>query len=272
MGEVNLDKLVIGESYKAKYLANLWGFKSETCFNGTFHPSNTNIVLLFVSKNKTSDRVQYEDNLENGILIMEGQEKHGSDKYIIGTIEKKSLYKFYLFYRESRKETVEGKKIAAPFVYRGECFPIEYEQQSDKPSKFKFKLVQANGICNIDSLFDYIANENKVYSSAPEGVKKLITHYRFERNANNRKKAIEKQGCICKICGFDFNKVYGDELGDDYIEVHHIKPISNGMQTPNPEKDLIPVCANCHRMLHRRKNLILSVEELQKIVEKNKCN
>lgn len=58
---------------------------------------------------------------------------------------------------------------------------------------------------------------------------------------------------VCKICRFDFNKFYGQDLADDYIEVHHIKELSKGEQEVDPFKDLIPVRANCHRILHKRK-------------------
>ena len=69
------------------------------------------------------------------------------------------------------------------------------------------------------------------------------------------------------ICGFDYEKVYG-ELGRGYIEVHHIKPLASQEEEVrvNPETDLICVCANCHRMLHRYRNYIISVEELRRII------
>ena len=75
------------------------------------------------------------------------------------------------------------------------------------------------------------------------------------------------------ICGFDFELKYG-ELGKGYIEVHHIKPLSNldEVVIVNPETDLICVCANCHRMLHRFKNYIVLPEELQQMIEDNKAD
>ena len=53
------------------------------------------------------------------------------------------------------------------------------------------------------------------------------------------------------ICGFDFEEKYG-ELGKGYIEVHHIKPLSEIDEevVVNPETDLICVCSNCHRKIH----------------------
>lgn len=70
------------------------------------------------------------------------------------------------------------------------------------------------------------------------------------------------------VCDFDFEEVYG-ELGKDFIEVHHTKPLYSfdGEIIINPEEDLVCLCSNCHRMIHRKRDKILSVEELKDIIE-----
>lgn len=90
-----------------------------------------------------------------------------------------------------------------------------------------------------------------------------MQHIRYGRNPRNRKNAILTQGHVCKICGFDFNDVYGEDLADSYIEVHHIKQLAEGDQEIDPSKDLIPICANYHRMLHKRKHNNIEVKELK---------
>ncbi|EOO79499.1 hypothetical protein IC7_00571 [Bacillus cereus BAG1O-1] len=94
---------------------------------------------------------------------------------------------------------------------------------------------------------------------------------RYERNPENRKKAIEIHGLSCVACGFNFEEVYGDR-GKDFIEVHHVKPLStvSGEVTIDPKEDLVPVCSNCHRMIHRRKDNVLTVEELRFLVNHRK--
>ena len=71
---------------------------------------------------------------------------------------------------------------------------------------------------------------------------------------------------VCVCCGFDFEAAYGD-AGRGFIEVHHTRPLSaydpSGEETRT--KDLVLVCANCHRILHRRRPW-LTVEELQAAV------
>jgi hypothetical protein len=101
-----------------------------------------------------------------------------------------------------------------------------------------------------------------------EGHVKTIIVNKYERSSTARNKCIEKHGVMCSVCGFSFIEKYG-ELGQDYIHVHHIIPVAKiGKQYKvNPEKDLRPVCPNCHAMLHRYEPCI-SIEELKKLVIK----
>lgn len=104
-----------------------------------------------------------------------------------------------------------------------------------------------------------------------EGAKKAYLVNKYERDSKNRKKAIEIHGLNCYACGFNFEEVYG-ERGKEFIEIHLIKPLSTFEEAieVNPKTDLVPLCANCHRMVHRRKDDVLSVEELKELIEKNK--
>ncbi|MFQ8632396.1 MAG: HNH endonuclease [Intestinibacter bartlettii] len=105
--------------------------------------------------------------------------------------------------------------------------------------------------------------ENRV-----EGKRKKIYTTKYERNPKNRKEAIKIHGTRCMVCDFDFEEVYG-EFGKDFIEVHHTKPLYSLEDEVeiNPEEDLVCLCSNCHRMIHRRRDKILTVEELKEIME-----
>jgi len=90
-----------------------------------------------------------------------------------------------------------------------------------------------------------------------EGGVVMRLHKRYERDpklvAEKRKAAAATGDLACEVCGFDFKAVYGD-LGDGYIEVHHTKPVHTllaGMKTKLD--DLALLCANCHRMAHRKR-------------------
>ena len=99
------------------------------------------------------------------------------------------------------------------------------------------------------SYFDEIPNPETVF----EGAKKEIIVNRYERNHEAREKCIAAHGCKCAVCGMDFEKTYG-EIGRGFIHVHHIVPLSSiGKEYElNPITDLVPVCPNCHAMLHRQ--------------------
>jgi 5-methylcytosine-specific restriction protein A len=102
---------------------------------------------------------------------------------------------------------------------------------------------------------------------APEGQLLTRVHQVRERNSkltDGHKKAVlaETGKLACEGCGFDFVAVYGDR-GHGFIECHHTVPVSSlepGAKTRRA--DLALVCANCHRMIHRRAPW-LSMDELR---------
>lgn len=70
---------------------------------------------------------------------------------------------------------------------------------------------------------------------------------------------------IFQPIAIDFEAAYG-EVGKGFIHVHHVVPISSiGKEYElDVEKDLVPVCPNCHYMLHR-KDPPYTVEEMKKM-------
>jgi putative restriction endonuclease len=87
---------------------------------------------------------------------------------------------------------------------------------------------------------------------AEEGAATLRTHLRRERSKSlvyRFKRALTSFACV--VCDFDFARKYG-ELGRGFIEAHHKIPVAQLKPGAKTElEDLAPVCANCHRMLHR---------------------
>lgn len=108
-------------------------------------------------------------------------------------------------------------------------------------------------------------------SNGIEGEKRFYFGSKYERNEKNRKNAIKIHGLNCYACGFNFEEVYG-ERGKEFIEVHHTKPLSTLKEKMeiNPKTDLFPLCANCHRMIHREKDNYLSIDELKAIIRNQK--
>lgn len=101
-----------------------------------------------------------------------------------------------------------------------------------------------------------------------EGSKKQIVVNAYERNAKAREKCIKIYGTKCAICGFDFGEVYGEKF-EGKIHVHHIKPLNeiDKAYVVNPEKDLIPVCPNCHLILHSKVGGTYTPEEVRAFLE-----
>ena len=97
-----------------------------------------------------------------------------------------------------------------------------------------------------------------------EGAQKTILTNRYERNPKARARCIAVHGSACKVCGFDFGAVFGEAYAGK-IEVHHIKPISEIGENyvVDPKRDLVPVCPNCHMMLHSSPDGVFGIKELK---------
>lgn len=156
---------------------------------------------------------------------------------------------------------------------------------SKPTNKLTFHALVANGMKKnvqspvrvTNSLLEYILSgfeleqDDNNPSKYIEGASYTVTQTLYERDPQTRIECLKHYGnkYRCEICGFSFKEVYG-EIGNEFIHVHHINFLSNHkgkyVQT-DPKKDLIPVCPNCHSMLHRKLNgKYLLPEELKKIM------
>ena len=119
--------------------------------------------------------------------------------------------------------------------------------------------------------------DDTVEGSLIEGYKTKITVNKYERDPLNRRRCLEHHGYRCKVCNLSFKDSYG-EIGEGFIHVHHIIPVSKlAIEKDykiNPIEDLIPVCPNCHYMLHKKDDIPYTVEELKNIIKnlKNEKN
>jgi hypothetical protein len=93
----------------------------------------------------------------------------------------------------------------------------------------------------------------EISSAVPltEGAVTQIRINAYERNPAARKRCIEHHKPICAICRFDFGAVYGLAAAG-FIHVHHLVPLSEigTMYEVDPIRDLLPVCPNCHAVIH----------------------
>ncbi len=106
---------------------------------------------------------------------------------------------------------------------------------------------------------DYYSNISLQYS-ALEGSAQLKSHYRRERSSkliSLKKGQYQKinMALNCEICGFSFEENYPEALGKGFIEAHHKIPLSKIDKVVRTTlDDLLLVCSNCHRMIHRTKD------------------
>lgn len=108
----------------------------------------------------------------------------------------------------------------------------------------------------LDQMGLHFEIDDEMFSEGKQTLRQHLIRERNPRLIKIAKKEFKKEHdgkLYCEVCGFDFFAKYG-ELGADFIEAHHIKPIS---EMKDGEKtnvnDIVMLCSNCHRMIHRKK-------------------
>lgn len=121
-------------------------------------------------------------------------------------------------------------------------------------------LIGANEIPSPDEL--------SAPESFPEGLRRTIQVNAYERNPRAREACIRHHGVRCKVCGVSLEEEYG-EAARGLIHVHHLTPLSDldERRDVNPIEDLVPVCPNCHAVMHRREPPY-TVEDLKGFLQK----
>jgi HNH endonuclease len=104
-----------------------------------------------------------------------------------------------------------------------------------------------------------------------DGGRRIQRHMRTERNPLLRARAKDlwrsRLGRLkCLACGFSFERRYG-RRGADFIEMHHETPVATLLRRSavSPQQ-LKPLCANCHRMVHRQSPM-LTIRALKRVME-----
>ncbi|CAC9494417.1 hypothetical protein [uncultured Gammaproteobacteria bacterium] len=111
-----------------------------------------------------------------------------------------------------------------------------------------------------------------------EGTQAIVKTKVYERSNKLREKAIQfytvDDRIKCQACCFDFEDFYG-EYGKNFIEIHHQKPVfqfdGDDLERTIEEalKNVIPICSNCHRMIHRKRDNPLSLKQLKDYVQQD---
>ena len=159
--------------------------------------------------------------------------------------------------------TTEARDYAAKMMQALKYFKgfVKFNRTANYKKLFSDKLkreqAQAAKQREEESITNYVDNtlpEAENTTRTEGSVSQVcVTHY--ERNPEDRRRALAKYGYTCQVCGLDFEQEYG-EIGRQFIEVHHLYPVCNmgedyQFDPLDPERGLIPLCSNCHSMIHR---------------------
>jgi 5-methylcytosine-specific restriction protein A len=162
--------------------------------------------------------------------------------------------------------------------YRLMTFPMVYSDANEEggigPAKIKGftpKLTSQSLIriepcwyASDDKVEPRLAEELAPAEELIEGASKSVSVNSYERNPVARAHCLEHHGYTCKVCSFNFEKIYGP-IGRNYIHVHHVVPLSKikGEYVVDPVNDLVPICPNCHAMIHSTRPA-LDIDQLEK--------
>lgn len=191
----------------------------------------------------------YDNHWEENVLCWYG--KNGSkikQASIKGLLD--SNIKKHIFTRTNSKDV--------KFKYEGLGIVDRYKDTTPVTIYWRFEIFQDQSAFN-----EIVAESEAVYE---EGKSQNVCLKGYERNKEARDKCIEYYGYNCRICNMSFEEVYGD-IGKEFIHVHHINPLARftGVHVVDPIKDLIPLCPNCHAMIHKLESG--DIEELKKRIE-----
>ncbi|MBP2454619.1 HNH endonuclease [Mycolicibacterium lutetiense] len=124
---------------------------------------------------------------------------------------------------------------------------------------------------------DYVdlVDIDEMEGEAPEGRLLERRHMVRERSRSLRTKKIAQHlaqhgNLACETCGFDFRAAYGDK-GDGIIECHHVVPLHESGPKSTRLKDLVLICANCHRMIHHARPW-MNPDQLRALIAAAKAN
>lgn len=161
------------------------------------------------------------------------------------------------------EETDLGREVFSKGCYQSIHGPFDPD---DAWTQEVFGLGHSDG----PSVDDDIPDLDVDRRLGPEGGRRWRFHLMIERNRGNvqrKKKQVKRDtGSLeCEACGFNFAAFYGD-LGADFCEVHHRRPLSQIEAPVRPDlDDLAIVCSNCHRMIHKT-DPMMTIEKFRKLL------
>lgn len=275
----NFEALVVGRSYSKRQAAEAIAVSipvGSRDWRGLVRFSNG--MALFITLEKSVRRYakehRYDDRFDGNLLYWDSRASHDKASSQVKALRLPGA-EVVVFARVGEKSQ-DGRTQA--FLFLGSIEFVGW--WGEKPVHFTWRLrAFPNGVSGtpeLDALVEWkppITPEQlrpAVRSSRPrvesegsvsaarmlrEGAKTRVISNRYERDPRARDECLKLHGTTCTVCGFDFGAVYGS-LGVGFILVHHRVPLAvrahQGEYELDPARDLVPICGNCHVIIHRR--------------------
>jgi len=164
-------------------------------------------------------------------------------------------------------EKSDGNQLTINHLYEN---GLKTTRSLTRPNKNPISLMRYIGNQFSKYIDDDYFGEIDVPEESLEKMRKKVFVNRYERDPDERRKCLETYGnkYECIVCGMNFEEKYG-EIGRGFIHVHHVNPLADNGE--DISENLIPVCPNCHAMLHRYlKEDSRNYKELKKDLERLK--
>lgn len=135
-----------------------------------------------------------------------------------------------------------------------DLFEISGSRAADREAEIRrLAAFFKDGSTNITFDYPNTIVEEVVESGFREGSKVKKTHVTIERNTRLRKEFFRaRPTATCDVCTLDTARTY--PWTERIIDLHHLLPLSSGTRVEangTTFDDLVPVCPNCHRAIHR---------------------
>lgn len=170
MTELTSTQLLVGEIYTRANLREMFSITAAALKNGIFQPKNTQSLWLFVTEEKTPDRVQYTDHLDGDVLLMQGQTEGRTDHLLTNQVV--NGLELLVFHRMHRYEHAgAGFKFLGPFHYIRSFGhrPTSFVLTRDTGRKYKYgkqtwrwvleAVQQLGGTPNVAEISEYITSK-----------------------------------------------------------------------------------------------------------------
>ncbi len=207
-------------------------YESTLCTEYYWMNGERNGKLLDFKTDRAKGNVFFVNPIKDNSLVLWGKSK--ISKVNGGKIE------FEKFKPMPEEKWIHG--LTAKYIFGVHWGQLTFRYIDSQIEKYLNDLINKNFEDSIETVIS--DNEGKLL------LKKHLYRERSQKLVTMFKQSLSSFNCC--ICQFNFEEKYG-LMGKEFIEAHHTKPVAILKENETVHvKDLIAVCSNCHRMLHKK--------------------